>query len=109
MPGVRSDAAISRSYTWPSTWRETSSPSDTWSGATICCATKAAAASPNQATSSFHAGDPTPPVTAAGTRPIITLVATTKITGMAPRTRFTASSDRSSRRPADGSNATIRR
>ena len=88
MPGVRSEAAIRRSYTCPSTRRESSSPSDTWSGATICWATNPVAARPNQATSSFQAADPTPPATAAGTRPIITLVATMNTTGSAPRTEI---------------------
>ena len=57
-----------------------------------CCATKPVAAMANQTTSSFQAGDPMPPATAAGTRPIIRLVATTNVTGSTPSRRFTTSS-----------------
>ena len=63
----------------------------------------------NAMTSELHSAEPTPPATASGTRPIMTLVATTNTTGNSPSTRFRQTSAETRPTPPAGSRAAIRK
>ena len=78
-------------------------------GARIWWPTKAPAATMNATTRSRHSGEPTPPDTAPGTRPIMMLVARMNRTGSRPRMMLTEISSEVRPAPPDGTSAAIRR
>src|SRR5690606_22019267 len=70
-----------------------------------CMSRNVPAASRKAVTKESQAGEPTPPATAAGTRPMTTEVATTKSTGSAPIITVGTSSAVSTPRPATGTSS----
>lgn len=107
MPGLRSEAAISRSKICPSIRRATSSPSAVCTGARACCPANAAEASTNATTTADHCGASGPAATAAGTRPSITLVPMMNSTGRAPSARLQLAVAITRPHPARGTNRAI--